>query len=114
MEFSWECGSTCLQVSLRRMCDLEYMQHSLEKSVQSFKSIKYKIKIKISVRYRDVTNQTLPSREKFYYSWPGRVWFLTSRLVTGKSLTFFYSVSSSGRSQGTTLPASEYSVCSYC
>ncbi len=35
---------------------------------------------------RDVINQTLPSGEYFNYSRPGRV---TSRLETGKSLTFF-------------------------
>jgi hypothetical protein len=29
---------------------------------------------------------------KIYYSWPGSVWLVTSRLGTGKSLTFFYSV----------------------
>ncbi len=41
---------------------------------------------------QDVTNQTLHGREKFIYSRPGRVWFVTSRLGTGKSLTFFCSV----------------------
>jgi hypothetical protein len=41
---------------------------------------------------RDVTNQTLPCREKFNYSRPGRVWLVTSRLGTGKSFTFFYIV----------------------
>jgi hypothetical protein len=38
---------------------------------------------------RDVTNQTLPGREQFKYSRPGRVWSVTSRLGTGKLLTFF-------------------------
>jgi hypothetical protein len=38
---------------------------------------------------RDVTNQTLPSRELLNYSRLGRVWLVTSRLVMGKSLTFF-------------------------
>ncbi len=38
---------------------------------------------------RDVTNQTLPGRELLHYSWPGRVWLVTSRLGTG---TFSYSV----------------------
>jgi hypothetical protein len=28
----------------------------------------------------------------FNYSWPGRVWLVTSQLGTGKSITFFYSV----------------------
>jgi hypothetical protein len=41
---------------------------------------------------RDVTNQTLPGWEKFNNSRPGRVWLVTCRLGTGKSLTFFYSV----------------------
>jgi hypothetical protein len=41
---------------------------------------------------QDVTNQTLPGREKFNYSWSGRVWLVTSLLGTGKSSTFFYSV----------------------
>jgi hypothetical protein len=29
----------------------------------------------------------------FNYSWPDRVWLVTSRLGTGKSLSFFYAVS---------------------
>jgi hypothetical protein len=41
---------------------------------------------------RDVTNETLSGRELFNYSRPDRVWFVTSQLGTGKSLTFFYSV----------------------
>ncbi len=32
---------------------------------------------------RDVTNQTLPGRESFNYSRPGRVWLVTSWLGTG-------------------------------
>ncbi len=36
--------------------------------------------------------QTIPDREQLNYSSPGRVWLVTSRLRTGKSLTFFYSV----------------------
>jgi hypothetical protein len=38
---------------------------------------------------RDVTNETLSGRELFNYSRPGRVWLVTSRLGTGKSLPFF-------------------------
>ncbi len=38
---------------------------------------------------RDVTNQTLPVREDFHYSQPGRVWQVTFRLGTGKSINFF-------------------------
>jgi hypothetical protein len=41
------------------------------------------------VSSRDVTNQTLPGREKINYSRPRRVWLVTSRLGTGKRLTFF-------------------------
>ncbi len=41
------------------------------------------------VSSRDVTNQTLPGREKLNYSPPGRVWLVTSRLGMRKSLTFF-------------------------
>jgi hypothetical protein len=41
---------------------------------------------------RDVTDQTLPGREKLNYSHPGRLRSMTSRLGTGKLLTFFYSV----------------------
>jgi hypothetical protein len=41
---------------------------------------------------RDVTNQTLPGWELFNHYQPGRVWLLTSRLGTGKSTNFFYSV----------------------
>jgi hypothetical protein len=32
------------------------------------------------------------SQKYFNYSRPGRVWLVTSRLGTGKSFTFFYSV----------------------
>jgi hypothetical protein len=35
---------------------------------------------------------TLSRREQFNYSRPGRVWLVTSRLGTGKSINFFYSV----------------------
>jgi hypothetical protein len=41
---------------------------------------------------RDVTNQTLPDREKFNYTRPGIVWLVTSQLGLVKSLTFYYSV----------------------
>ncbi len=41
---------------------------------------------------RDVTNQTLSGREYLNYSWPGRVWLVTSQLGTRKWLTFFYRV----------------------
>ncbi len=37
---------------------------------------------------RDVTDQTLPGWELLNYSRPGRVWSVTSRLETGKPLTF--------------------------
>jgi hypothetical protein len=40
---------------------------------------------------RDVTSQTLLGREQLNYSRPGMVWLVTSRLGTGKSLTYFYS-----------------------
>ncbi len=46
----------------------------------------------IPVPSRDVTCQTLPGREYSFYYRPGRVWLVTSRLGTGMSLTFFYSV----------------------
>jgi hypothetical protein len=39
-----------------------------------------------------VTNQTLPGREYFNYTQPERVRLVTSRLGTGKSINFFYSV----------------------
>ncbi len=41
---------------------------------------------------RDITNQTLRAREYLNNSRPGRVWFMTPRLGTGKRLTFFNSV----------------------
>jgi hypothetical protein len=41
---------------------------------------------------RDVTNQTLPGRELLNFSLPGRVRLVRSRLGTGKTITFFYSV----------------------
>jgi hypothetical protein len=44
-----------------------------------------------SVPSRDVTDETLPGREKLNYSRPGRVSSVTSRLGTGKQLTLFYS-----------------------
>jgi hypothetical protein len=37
---------------------------------------------------RDVTNQTLPGRELLNYSRLGRVWLVTSRLETGKTINF--------------------------
>jgi hypothetical protein len=40
---------------------------------------------------RDVTYQTPPGRELFNYSQPERVWLVTSRLGTKKTITFFYS-----------------------
>ncbi len=48
--------------------------------------------IDFPVLSRDVTNQTLPGRKLLNYSLLERVWLVTSRLETGKSLTFFYSV----------------------
>jgi hypothetical protein len=41
---------------------------------------------------RDVTNQTLSGRELLNYSRPGRIWYVTSWLGSGKSGTFFHSV----------------------
>ncbi len=38
---------------------------------------------------RDVINQTLPGRELLIYS-SGRVWLVTSRLGTGKTITFYF------------------------
>jgi hypothetical protein len=38
---------------------------------------------------RDVINQTLPGQELLNYSRPGRVWIVTSRLGTGKTINFF-------------------------
>ncbi len=55
----------------------------------------YTVKKNVSdfpVPSRDVTYQTLPGLEKFYYSRPGRVWKVTSRQRTGNPLSFFYSV----------------------
>jgi hypothetical protein len=60
---------------------LELYEDTLSKKVTDF-----------PVPSRDVTNQTLPGREKLNYSRPGRVWLVTSRLGTGKPLTFYYSV----------------------
>ncbi len=40
----------------------------------------------------DVAHQTLPGRELLNYSRPGRDWLVTSRLGTGKTINFFYSV----------------------
>ncbi len=37
----------------------------------------------------DVTYQTLPGRELLNYSQPGRLWLVTSRLGTRKTMTFF-------------------------
>ncbi len=49
--------------------------HTVKKNVSEFPALS-----------RDVTNQTLPGRERMNYSRPGRVWLV---LGTGKSLTFF-------------------------
>ncbi len=58
----------------------------------------------IPVPSRDVTNQTLSGQELLKYSRQGRVWQVTSRLGTGKSLTFFYSLLY-GAWLGTEVPA---------
>jgi hypothetical protein len=52
---------------------------------------RYNVKkdIVFTVPSRDVTNQTPPGRESLNYSRLGRVWFVTSRLGTGKTVTFF-------------------------
>jgi hypothetical protein len=42
--------------------------------------------IHFPVPSRDVTDQTLPDREKLNYSRPVRVWSVKSRLRTGKSI----------------------------
>jgi hypothetical protein len=39
---------------------------------------------------RDGIEQILPGRELLNYSWPGRVWSVTSRLGTGKTITFYF------------------------
>ncbi len=44
------------------------------------------------VHSRDVNKQTLPGGELLNYSFLGRVWLVTSRLGTRKTITFFYSV----------------------
>jgi hypothetical protein len=41
---------------------------------------------------RDITDQTLPGQELFNYSWPGRVWPVTSRLGKGKLVKKIFSV----------------------
>jgi hypothetical protein len=41
---------------------------------------------------QDVTNQTFLCRELLNYSRPGKVWLVTSRVGTGKTITFFYSI----------------------
>jgi hypothetical protein len=38
---------------------------------------------------RDVTNENLPGRKLLNYSRPGRIWFVTSRLESGKRYPFF-------------------------
>ncbi len=48
--------------------------------------------IDFAVPSRDETNQTLPGQEKFNSSLPGRVWIVTFRLGTEKSIIFFDSV----------------------
>ncbi len=52
----------------------------------------YKKVIVFPVPSRDATNQTLPGWEFLNYSRRGRVWLVTSRLGTGKTITFFYNV----------------------
>ncbi len=57
---------------------------SMEKYVHCKKNV-----TDFSIPNRDVTNQTLPGLEFFNYSRPWRVWLVTSRLGTGKTITFF-------------------------
>jgi hypothetical protein len=62
--------------------------------VRSTQGRSYTVKkfIDFTVLSRDVSDQTLLGREKFNYSWLGRVPAVTPRLGTGKSITFFDSV----------------------
>ncbi len=46
---------------------------------------------------RDVTNQALLGREQFNNSQPGKFWLVTSRLGTGKTITFFTVQRASGQ-----------------
>ncbi len=52
----------------------------------------YSIHVTVKKVSRNVINHTLSGREYLNYSRPGRVWWVTSRLGTGKSLTFFFKV----------------------
>jgi hypothetical protein len=69
--------------------------HGWEVNERLFRHVHCKKKvIIIPVLSRDATNQALPGRELLNYSRPGRVWLMTSRLGTGITITFFYSVAS--------------------
>ena len=59
--------------------------------VQQMRACTVKKVIGFPVPSRDVTNQTHPGRELLNYFRRGRVWLVTSRLGTVKSITFFYS-----------------------
>jgi hypothetical protein len=52
----------------------------------------YKAIIKHLEKLMNKTKIKRLTGKKFNYSRPGRVWLVTSRLGTGKWLTFFYSV----------------------
>ncbi len=55
-------------------------------------SVWFLLKFQKSTKLKPPTDQTLPGREQFNYSRPGRVWSVTSQLGTEKSVTFFCSV----------------------
>jgi hypothetical protein len=68
------------------------MRHDIEGRGVGLGGYTVKKVIVFPVPSRDVSSQTLPGREKFNNSRPDRVKLVTSRLGTGKTIIFFYSV----------------------
>jgi hypothetical protein len=72
-----------------------YKVYSMYRVVFHYIALVYRLLKKViqfPVPSRDVTCQTLPGGELFNNSRSEKVWLVTSRMGTGKSLTFFYSV----------------------
>ncbi len=72
------CHATCCTACLHTSCAFQY-RYSYITFIQKYR--------------RDCTvNSALHCKKRLAIFPPGRVWLVTSRLGTGKSLTFFYSV----------------------
>ena len=86
---AWTPANTCGQATSKQ-CRLGEYSIQFNKLLLGFL---YTVKKRFAVFPTGMSLTKLPpGQELLHYSRPGRVWLVTSRLGTGKSLTFFYSV----------------------